>query len=305
MKKITILLLSLFTLGVFAQDTIAVWPNGAPNKNNPPGEETYCFERGTWRYKNVSQADLFVYHPEESKNTGAAVIICPGGGYWIEAVERSGKNIAKYLQSQGITGIVLKYRLPYGKAEVPSSDVQRAIRLVRYQANEWGIDPAKIGIAGGSAGGHLAAFATVHYDAGNPDTTDLVERMSCRPDFSLLLYPVISFKEHLGESTVTCRQRFMGDQSDDWEAVKYYCSELWVTPDTPPSFMVLSDNDDVILPEHSILYYSALKANNVPAEMHIFATGGHGYGLQDGLDFRAAKWNEIFVGWLRETGVIE
>lgn len=302
MKQL-IFIFSLFAATTFGQDTIAVWENGIPNTTTAPGEEAYVFKRNSWRYENVTTAEIFVYFPKEEINTGAAVIICPGGGYWIEAVKREGDNIAKYLQSKGITGIVLKYRLPYGNPEVPTSDVQRAIRLVRHNAEKWQINPNKIGIAGSSAGGHLAAFATVHFDDGDANAKDVVEQQSCRPDFSLLLYPVISFREDVGDRG--SRDRFMGDATSDWEKVKYYCNELWVSDKTPPSFMVLSDDDHIVIPENSIRYYQALKMHDVPAELHIFGKGGHGYGLQDHLQFRAAKWNTIFLSWLQEMEIIE
>lgn len=300
-KNLSFLFL-LFNLALSAQDTIPVWENGAPNKNNPPGEEIFCFERGTYRYRNVSKAELFVYHPAEANNTGAAVIICPGGGYWIEQIRKEGTNIASYLQSQGITGIVLKYRLPYGQAEVPTSDVARAIRLVRSNADQWGLDPDKIGIAGASAGGHLAAYASVHNDGGDSLASDVVEQMSSRPDFTLLLYPVVSFREDVGNAT--CRQRFIG-KTNDWEVAKHYSAELWITENTPPAFIVLSDDDFGIKQDNSILYYQGLKKHNVPGELHIFAKGGHGYGLKEGYDFRAARWHEMFVAWLYEMEIIK
>lgn len=285
-----------------AQDIqMKLWPKGAPNKNNPPGQEEYYKENGTFRYSNISEAELFIYQPSKEKNTGSAVIICPGGGYRIEAIDHEGFQIAEYLKEHGVTGIVLKYRLPYGNSEIPLTDALQAIRLARSKADEWGLDPNKVGIAGSSAGGHLASTAGTHFDLGDPNANDPLKQISSRPDFMLLLYPVISFKESVGH--MGSRKNLIGE-TNDWKVAKKFSNELWVTENTPPTFFVLADDDKGVIPENSISFYRALKENNVPAELHIFAKGGHGFGMK-AQDLPVAKWPDLFVDWLKSMGIIE
>lgn len=287
---------------LMAQDfQLKLWLNGAPNKNTPPGEEKYYEEGGTYRYSNISEAELFVYQPEKEKNTGAAVVICPGGGYWIEAIDHEGFRIAQYLKEQGITGIVLKYRLPYGNSEIPLTDALQAIRLTRSKAEEWGLDPQKIGIAGASAGGHLASTAGTHFDLGDPNASDPLKKISSRPDFMLLLYPVISFKEGIGH--MGSRINLIG-QTNDWKIAKKFSNELWVTENTPPTFFVLADDDQAVIPENSISFYREMKKYHIPAELHIFAKGGHGFGMTD-QDIPVAKWPGLFTDWLKSMGIIK
>jgi acetyl esterase/lipase len=300
MKQIgLVLLLVITTASVFAQDkTLKVWPNGAPNDNGmTEPEEKY----DGVRVRNVSEAEMYVYLPEASKNTGAAVVICPGGGYRIEAMDHEGFDIATFLQDNGVAGIVLKYRLPYGHHEVPSSDARRAVRTVRANAAEWGINPGKIGIAGSSAGGHLASTAGTVFDGGDPDSDDPIEKVSCRPDFMLLLYPVITMNEeftHLGS-----RENLIG-KGHDMKLVRKYSNELNVSAETPPTFLILADDDGAVPPRNSIEFYSALKHYHVPAEMHIFQKGGHGFGIrQEGIP--ANNWPNLFVDWLKARKIIE
>jgi acetyl esterase/lipase len=300
MKQIgLVLLLLITTASVFAQDrTLKVWPNGAPNDNGmTEPEEKY----DGVRVRNVSEAEMYVYLPEASKNTGAAVVICPGGGYRIEAMDHEGFDIATFLQDNGVAGIVLKYRLPYGHHEVPSSDARRAVRTVRANAAEWGINPGKIGIAGSSAGGHLASTAGTVFDDGDPDSDDPIEQVSCRPDFMLLLYPVITMNEeftHLGS-----RENLIG-KGHDMKLVRKYSNELNVSAETPPTFLILADDDGAVPPRNSIEFYSALKRYHVPAEMHIFQKGGHGFGIrQEGIP--ANNWPNLFVDWLKARKIME
>lgn len=295
-----LIVLSFLSIQLMAQDIeIKLWPNGAPNKNNPPGAEKRWTEGGILRYKNISEAEMYVYRPDDAINTGAAVVICPGGGYVIEAIDHEGFKIAEFLQANGITGIVLKYRLPYGNSEIPLSDALQAIRVTRSKATEWGINPQKIGIAGSSAGGHLASTAGTHFDEGNPLAVDNLQQLSSRPDFMLLLYPVISFKEGVGH--MGSRKNLIGE-TNDWNIAKQFSNELWVSENTPPTFFVLADDDQAVIPENSISFYRALKKNNVPAELHIFAKGGHGFGMTD-RDIPAAKWPALFLDWLKSIGI--
>jgi len=298
MKYFTGLLLILTITVLKAQEiTLKVWPNGAPDSNGiTVPEEKY----DGVRLRNVSEAEMFVYLPEKEKNTGAAVVIYPGGGYQILAMDHEGYNIAHWLAERGVAGIVLKYRLPNGHHKVPSGDARRAIRTVRANAEQWGIDPAKIGIAGSSAGGHLASTVGTRFDAGDKNAADPIERVSSRPDFMLLLYPVISFNEEFGH--MGSRRNLIGE-GNDWKMVSQYSNELHVTPDTPPTFLVLADDDKSVVPRNSVEFYSALKANNVPAEMHIFQKGGHGFGLRNN-NIPADNWPNLFIDWLKSIDVV-
>lgn len=294
---IIVLLMSVSVLS--GQDkTVKVWPDGAPNHNgmNEP-EEKY----DGVRVRNVSEAEMYVYLPEKSVNTGAALVICPGGGYQIEAMDHEGHDMAKWLKSKGIAGIVLKYRLPYGHHEIPSGDARQAIRIVRNNATEWGIDPLKIGIAGSSAGGHLASTVGTRFDYGDKNSKEEVMKMSCRPDFMLLLYPVITFREEFGH--MGSRRNLIGE-GNNWDLVRQYCNEMHVTPGTPPAFLVLADDDKGVVPRNSVEFYLALKDNEVPAEMHIFREGGHGFGMnRKGLS--VDQWPELFYSWLKAIKLID
>lgn len=303
MEKICLLsflLFSLFIQGMAQDYRLKLWPNGAPNKNTPPGEEKFYTERGTNRYENISEAELFVYLPDKSNNTGAAVIICPGGGYHVEAIQHEGFMIAEYLKQHGIAGIVLKYRLPYGQHEIPLTDALHSIRYVRSKAAEWGIDPARVGIAGSSAGGHLASTAGTHYDLGDPVAADPLARLSSRPDFMLLLYPVISFDEKIGH--MGSRQNLIGT-TNDWKLASKYSNELHVNAQTPPAFLVLADDDKTVDPENSIRFYQAMQKQNIPAEMHIFHQGGHGFGMNK-INKPVEQWPDIFVQWMKSMNFI-
>jgi acetyl esterase/lipase len=299
MKNILLFLIVLFmTTPLFAQDKVLkVWPNGAPNHNGMDEPEEK-FEGA--RVRNVSEAEMYVYLPEKEKNTGAAVVICPGGGYWIEAMDHEGYQMAEWLQEKGVAGIVLKYRLPYGHHEIPSGDARRAMRIVRSHAEEWRIDPSKIGIAGSSAGGHLASTVGTRFDYGNTESNDPLEKLSSRPDFMLLLYPVISFREAFGH--MGSRKNLIGE-GNNWELVEKYSNELHVSPETPPTFLVLADDDKGVVPRNSVEFYLALKENNVPAEMHIFAEGGHGFGMNQ-KNLPVDQWPELFLNWLKAVKVI-
>ncbi len=304
MKKISLfsfLFISLFMQGMAQDYRLKLWPNGAPNKNTPPAEEKYYMDRGTYRFDNISEAELFVYLPEKPKNTGAAVVICPGGGYAVEAIDHEGYKIAEYLKQHGIAGIVLKYRLPYGQHQVPLTDALQAIRYVRSKAAEWGVDPSKVGIAGSSAGGHLASTAGTHYDQANPGANDPIARLSSRPDFMLLLYPVISFDEKIGH--MGSRRNLIGE-TNDWNLASTYSNELHVTDQTPPTFLVLADDDKTVQPVNSVRFYMALKDHNIPAEMHIFQKGGHGFGMNK-INKPVEKWPDLFVDWMKEMNFIK
>ncbi|HUV01459.1 MAG TPA: alpha/beta hydrolase [Bacteroidales bacterium] len=249
---------------------------------------------------NVQIPDITVYLPSKRFATGQAIVICPGGGYWILAYDLEGTDIARYLNSIGVAAIVLKYRLPtYGNCVIPHKaplmDAQRSMRLVRFNAARWNIDPDKIGIMGFSAGGHLASTLGTHFDYGNPAATDSVEEMSCRPDFMVLMYPVITFTDpvmHTGS-----RDALLGKDPDRTLA-EYYSNELQVKDDTPPAFFVHADNDTGVPVENSLLLYKALRSKRIPAELHILSEGDHGFGLGVGND-HVASWTVSLKLWLK------
>lgn len=296
MKFVLIILTFLMMPTLNAQNfTLKVWPGGAPDSNGITlPEEKY----DGVRLRNVKEAEMYVFLPEKDKSTGTAVVICPGGGYQILAMDHEGYNIAQWLAERGVAGIVLKYRMPNGHHQIPSGDARRAIRTVRANADKWGIDPEKVGIAGSSAGGHLASTVGTRFDAGNSASSDRVEHFSSRPDFMLLLYPVISFREEFGH--MGSRRNLIGE-GNDWKMVNQYSNELHVTSETPPAFLVLADDDKSVVPRNSIEFYSALKANNIPAEMHIYQKGGHGFGMRNN-NIPADNWPQLFMDWLKVTG---
>lgn len=248
---------------------------------------------------NVQIPDIAVYLPSKRFATGQAVVICPGGGYWVLAYDLEGTDIAHYLNSIGVAAIVLKYRLPtYGNCiephKAPLMDAQRAMRLVRHNASKWNINQSKIGIMGFSAGGHLASTLGTHFDYGNKSATDSVEKESCRPDFMLLMYPVISFTDssvHVGSS-----EALLGKEADP-ALVKYYSNELQVKDDTPPAFFVHADNDHGVPVENTLLMYKALRARHIPAELHILSEGEHGFGL-GGSNEHISSWTNSLKLWL-------
>jgi acetyl esterase/lipase len=300
MKKISVILIIInISITSIAQDfKLKVWPNGAPDSNGMTQPEELFDGK---RVRNVSVAEMYVYLPKMGINTGAAVVICPGGGYIMEAMDHEGYDMAAWLASQGVAGIVLKYRLPYGHDQIPLEDAQRAIRIVRQKAAEWGINPSKIGIAGSSAGGHLASTAGTKFDSGKPDATDPVEKFSCKPNFMLLLYPVITFKEEFGH--MGSRTNLIG-QGNNWDMVAKYSNELNVSAQTPPTFMVLSDDDTAVPPRNSVEFYLALKKYNIPAEMHIFREGGHGFGMYK-KNLPVDQWPNLFMAWLKAQEIIK
>jgi len=290
----TILLLNFSGM---AQDLkLKVWPNGAPDSNGITQAEE-LFDGKRVRY--VSEAEIYVYLPKIGVNTGAAVVICPGGGYGMEAMDHEGYDMAEWLVKQGVAGIVLKYRLPNGHDQIPLEDAQRTMRLVRQKAAEWGINPAKIGIAGSSAGGHLASTAGTKFDSGKPESSDPIDKYSCRPDFMLLLYPVITFDEQFGH--MGSRTNLIGP-GNKWELVEKYSNELHVTAQTPPTFLILADDDGAVPPRNSIEFYMALKKFNIPAEMHIFRDGGHGFGMNK-INKPVDQWPNLFAQWMKAQGI--
>ncbi len=249
---------------------------------------------GNGRFQDAN-VTVTVHHP--ARPNGAAIVICPGGGYGGLVMGAEGHGIAAWLNRYGIIGVVLEYRFPKGNPAVPLLDAQRAIRTVRANAKAWGCDSGKIGIMGFSAGGHLAATAGTHFDAGNADAADPIDRVSCRPDFLLLIYPVISMGEkgHAGSRT-----NLLGPDPSA-EQIKLFSNELQVTAQTPPAFLAHAKDDDPVPPENSRMFHAALKANRVPTEYLELPRGGHGLNGYQGPMWTA--WQEQSLHWLGTLGI--
>ena len=243
-----------------------------------------------------------VFLPRTMSANTPAVIVCPGGAYTNLAMNHEGRQVAAYLNSLGLAAFVLRYRLgPRYHHPIEIGDAQRAIRLLRSHAAEWRLDPARIGIMGFSAGGHLAMTASTRFDAGNPSAADLIDRAGSRPDFSILGYPVISMTEswtHRGSKT-----NLLGADPDP-ELARQLSGEQAVGPDTPPTFIFHTNADTVVPAENSVHYYLALRKAGVPAEMHIFEKGPHGVGLAND-DAALSEWSKLLANWLRGRGVVK
>ncbi|QVL34943.1 alpha/beta hydrolase [Telmatocola sphagniphila] len=244
------------------------------------------------------KAETWITLHRPVKANGTAVVICPGGGYGGLVTGAEGHGIATWLNTHGITGIVLEYRLPKGRSYVPLLDAQRAIRTVRANAKSWGIDPAKVGIIGFSAGGHLASTAGTHFDEGNPKSEDPIEKLSCRPDFMILVYPVVTLGEKGHGGT---RTNLLGNHPDD-KLIKLFSNETQVSDKTPPAFLAHAKDDGVVVPENSKMFYEALLAHKVPAKYLELASGGHGLNGYKGPMWDA--WQTQSLAWLVELKLV-
>lgn len=279
------------------QTTVPLYPDSYPAVI-PDERKEQCDERGCIR--NVHYPTLTVYQPE--KPNGCGVIVCPGGGYWILAADHEGRQIAEMLNSFGITAFILKYRLPPDYMHpIPMQDAQRAVRLVRANAAKWSVAPDRIGILGFSAGGHLASTAATHFDAGDPASADPVERLSCRPDFAVLCYPVVCFSRDYCHSG--SRVQLLGSALPP-DLVKLLSNELQVTSQTPPTFLFHSEDDSGVDPRNSIDFFLACKNNGVKAELHVFPNGGHGYGLGP-AGTGQSQWPGLLRAWLSDLGMLK
>jgi acetyl esterase/lipase len=284
--------------GIWASDaraekplTVDVWPGKAPGETGDVGEEKLQESRpgefAVKRLTNVSHPTLTVFRPEKDRDTGAAVVIAPGGGYNILAWDLEGEEVAQWLNSIGVTGIVLKYRVPRRSGTLPNAappqaqaDAQRALSLTRDRAKAWGIDPKRIGVLGFSAGGHLAAWTATNFDKRAYEPADDTDKVSCRPDFVVLVYPaylVAKGKEELAP-------------------------DIRVTKETPPTFFAHA-GDDGVSAENSVRMYLALKKAGVPAELHVYASGGHGFGLRKS-DKPCSTWPQRCSDWMMAQGFL-
>ncbi len=279
----------------YSQDILKLYPGKIPNEIPGPDKESRT-DDGIVRISNISMPALLVYLPPKEKANGIAVIICPGGGYGINAIKHEGTDVAEQLNKVGIAAFVVKYRLPNDKimkdkAIGPLQDAQQAIKTVRQRAKEWNIDPAKIGIAGFSAGGHLASTAGTHFQKALIDNP---ENISLRPDFMILLYPVISFQEDIGHKG--SRTNLIG-ASPSKELIDLYSNELQVTRETPPAFIVHAGDDKAVMVENSLRFYEALNKHGIPSELFIFPKGGHGFGLINPTS--PDRWFDRCLDWMK------
>ena len=280
MYKIAFFMLSFFSfIGLHAQQNafdIDLWPNGLPNSNGI--DKTQPFDDSKQNFK----PSIRVFLPDAAKATGRAVVCCPGGGYSHLATGHEGYDWAPFFNERGIALIVLKYRMPHANPDVPISDAKEALRVVRENAQKWHINPKKVGIMGSSAGGHLASTISTHSDT------------LTAPAFQILFYPVVTFDyqyTHKGS-----RHGLIGENAPQ-ELVNLYSNELQVTTKTPPAIMLLSDDDGLVVPQNSVNYYSALKKNHVKATMHIYPSGGHGWGCRENFKYHKEMMADLSA-WL-------
>jgi acetyl esterase/lipase len=271
---------------------IDVWPGKAPGEKGDVGEEKVTVNKPgappSRSITNVTHPTLSAYRPAKDKDTGAAVLIAPGGGYNNLAFDKEGEEVAEWLNTLGVTGVVLKYRVPR-RPESPKGappvqalmDAQRSVSLVRSKAKEWGIDPKRIGMLGFSAGGHLTAWVSTNFDKRAYDDLDDIDKVSCRPDFAVLVYP----------GGVVARDK------DE------LAPEIRVSRETPPTFFAHA-GDDAVRPENSVVMYLALKKAGVPAELHIYGSGGHGFGLRPS-DKPCATWPQRCAEWMKAQGFLK
>jgi acetyl esterase/lipase len=267
-----------------AGKTLLLWPAGAPGA------------QGT---ADVDQPTLTIFLPSGANATKTGVVIAPGGGYQHLAMGYEGMDVARWLNERGVAAFVLKYRLgPTYHHPIELGDAQRAIRMVRANAAEYGIAPDHLGMWGFSAGGHLTATAGTHFDAGNASAADPIDRQGSRPDFLILAYPVITLEApyaHAGSRTY-----LLGDNPDP-AVVQSLSAELQVTKDTPPTFLFSTTDDGTVPVMNSVMFYSALVKAGVPAEMHLFQHGRHGSGLGTGNP-ELSVWPDLLIKWMRERG---
>jgi acetyl esterase/lipase len=268
-------------------DTLRLWSGAAP---------------GALGSKPQDIPTLAICLPDPANATGAAIVVCPGGGYGHLALDHEGRQIAEWLNANGIAAFILSYRIaPAYHHPAPLLDAQRALRTVRYRAHEWGVDPQRIGLLGFSAGGHLTSSVGTHFSQGVADAADPIDQLSSRPDFLVLLYPVISMKipvTHRGS-----RRNLLGEQPDT-AMVQYMSSEEQVNSHTPPTFLFHTTDDQAVPVENSILFYQALRKAGVPAELHIYRQGPHGVGL--GYNHPLLQsWPKLCLDWLKGIGMVK
>lgn len=281
--------------------TLPLWQEGKLPNYQKTNESEKSDTADIVRISKVQNPSIAIFLPSKKNATGQAMVICPGGGYGILAYDWEGTDIAKWLNSKGVAAVVLKYRLPNSKSNIvphqsPLMDAQRAIRTVRANADKWNIKKDLVGIMGFSAGGHLASTAGTHFDNGNANAADPIDKFSSRPDFMALVYPVITMSKTLMHAG--SRNNLIGEKPEA-QLATFYSGELQVTNETPPTFLVHATDDNAVPVENSLLFYQALKDHKIPAELHIYPKGAHGFGLALGIA-ETESWTDRCIDWLRK-----
>lgn len=295
MKHHLLILILFFPIATMAQTIIPLYPKAIPNSKPGADRESSATDGGILRISKVSKPTLTVYLPAKSATPTAAVVICPGGGYSILAFDHEGTKEAKAFQAAGVAAFVLKYRLPDDaimpdKSIGPLQDAQQAIKTLRMRAKEWNVDAGKIGIMGFSAGGHLASTASTHFKKSYIDNK---ENTSLRPDFSVLVYPVISFTDSLTHGG--SRDNLLG-KNRTAEQTRLFSNELQITPETPPAFLVHAADDKAVPVGNSLVYFQKLNRMGIPAAMHIYEKGGHGFGMKNPTS--KDDWFAMVLNWM-------
>ena len=301
-RPLSFLIALLIPVSLAAQTPPAQAP-ARPNPLNAAPQEIPLWDGqapGALGTEDADRPTLTIYRASRG-GTGTGVVVAPGGGYGALAMDHEGRQVAAYFNAMGVAAFVLKYRLgPKYHHPVELGDAQRALRLVRARAQEYGVNAARVGLMGFSAGGHLAATAGTRFDAGNASATDPIDRASSRPDFLILGYPVITFEA--GVTHAGSVRNLLGENPDP-KMIELMSNELHVTPQTPPTFLFHTNADTGVVPENSIRFYMALRKAKVPAEMHIFENGPHGVGLALG-DPALGQWPVLLTNWLRGRGLL-
>ncbi|MFZ0453197.1 MAG: alpha/beta hydrolase [Ignavibacteriaceae bacterium] len=294
--KIIFLLLFILSLNITAQEVINLYPGAVPNSKPSDVKET----DHTGMFSGVTKPTLEIYLPEKDKNTGAAVVICPGGGYAVVVYQAEGIRTAKEFAKNGVTAFVLKYRLPSDSTMIdktigPLEDAQQAIKVVRKNAVKWRIDTNKVGIMGFSAGGHLASTEATHYRTAVIENKD---NINLRPDFQILVYPVISMQDSLTHPG--SRANLLGSNPSK-KIIDEFSNELHVDENTPPAYITQAGDDKTVDVDNSIVYYEALRHHNVAAELHLYPHGGHGFVLR----LKTEDWMACIFKWMKNSKIIK
>jgi acetyl esterase/lipase len=276
-----------------------LWPKDHPANQ---GDEPKSVDSPEWTERVTKSPTLTPFLPAKGNGPRAAAVVCPGGGYSGLAMAKEGRAMAEWLQSHGVAGVILRYRCGGGKNQqpIPLQDAQRALRTVRAKAAEWNIDPKRVGIIGFSAGGHLASCAATMSDKETAEPIDAIDGQSARPDFAVLVYPVITMESNVGHAG--SRNNLLGPNPNE-KLIEEWSTYRRVTDNTPPTFLVHASDDKGVPVQNSLLFYQALVDHHVPAEMHLYEEGGHGFGLFKG-DRPADHWPEQLEPWLKKHGVL-
>ncbi len=308
MRQLILLILACLTslpLALAQSTLIKLWPEGVPNCPVDSAYRVTILEERGRKTLAVQEPEIEGFLPPAYRANGTAVLICPGGGYYLQAYDWEGTEVAKWFNRRGVAAFVLKYRLPHWSGRgcsdhIALDDATRAMRLIRSRASEFNVDPERVGVMGFSAGGHLASTLSTHYDRGTRGATNRIDQQASRPDFSILIYPVIT-----GDTAFSHRGSFRNLLKEDPppSKVEYYSSELQVDADTPPTFLLHAFDDKSVPPENSIRYFQALQREGVPAALHIFSEGGHGFSMAEGNDY-LNPWLDLLDGWMKKMALL-